>query len=165
VKLIYARRAGLGIAGRTDERSRRIVMKKTLLVVGTLAGLVVAAGVASAGPCTTEIEALQKQMSSTDAGMGPTGAGTVKETGTMHPPTETMTEATEGKAASPGDVASQNVGEPTDADAAQSGEFGTSPAPVQAEASLERARQFDQSGDEAACMKEIEDAKKHLGIQ
>jgi hypothetical protein len=140
-------------------------MIKTLLVAGTALGLVLAAGAASAGPCSTEIDTLQKQLSSTDAGMGPTGTGEVAETGNLHPPTETMNQATEGKAASPGDVAAQNTGEPTDADAAQAGEFGTSAAPIEAEASLERARQFDQAGDEAACMEEINKVKTQLGAQ
>ena len=99
-------------------------MIKTLLVAGTAAGLVLAAGAASAGPCSTEIDTLQKQLSSTDAGMGPTGTGEVAETGTLHPPTDAMNEATEGKATSPGDVAAQNQGEPTDTEAAQAGEFG-----------------------------------------
>src|SRR5688572_10463767 len=140
-------------------------MIKTLLVVGTAFGLVVAAGAASAGPCSTEIDTLQKQLSSTDAGMGPTGTGEVTETGKLHPPTDTMNEATEGKATSPGDVAAQNTGEPTDSEAAQAGEYGTSATPIEAEASLERARQFDQAGDEAACMEEIGKVKTQLGAQ
>ncbi len=143
-------------------------MIKTLLVAGTAFGLVLAAGAASAGPCSTEIDTLQKQLSSTDAGMGPTGTGQVAETGSklqLHPPTETMNQATEGKAASSEDVASQNTGQPTDAEAAQSGESGASTAPIEAEASLERARQFDQAGDEAACMEEINKLKTQSGIQ
>jgi hypothetical protein len=140
-------------------------MIKTLLVAGTAFGLVLAAGAASAGPCSTEIDTLQKQLSSTDAGMGPTGTGEVAEAGNLHPPTDTMNQATEGKAASPGDVAAQNQGEPTDADAAQAGEYGTSAAPIEAEASLERARQFDLAGDEAACMEEIGKVKTQLGAQ
>jgi hypothetical protein len=140
-------------------------MIKTLLVAGTALGMVLAASAASAGPCSTEIDTLQKQLSSTDAGMGPTGTGEVTETGNLHPPTDTMNQATEGKAASPGDVAAQNTGEPTDAEAAQSGEYGTSAAPIEAEASLERARQFDQAGDEAACMEEIGKVKTQLGAQ
>jgi hypothetical protein len=141
-------------------------MIKTLLVAGTAFGLVVAAGAASAGPCSTEIDTLQKQLSSTDAGMGPTGSGQVAETGSnLHPPTETMNQATEGKATSSEDVASQNQGAPTDSEAAQAGEYGASAAPVEAEASLERARQFDQAGDEAACMEEINKVKTQLGAQ
>lgn len=140
-------------------------MIKTLLVAGTALGMVLAASAASAGPCSTEIDTLQKQLSSTDAGMGPTGTGEVTETGNLHPPTDTMNQATEGKATSPGDVAAQNMGEPTDAEAAQSGEYGTSAAPIEAEASLERARQFDQAGDETACMEEIGKVKTQLGAQ
>lgn len=140
-------------------------MTKILLAIGTAAGMVLAAASASAGPCTTEIEALQKQLSSMDAGMGPTGSGTVAETGQLHPPTDAMNETAEGKATSSGDVLSQNVGEPTDSEAAQSGEFGSSAAPVEAEGALERARQFDHAGDEAACMEEISKAKTHLGVQ
>jgi hypothetical protein len=141
-------------------------MIKSLLVVGTAGGMVLAAASASAGPCSTEIEALQKQMSSTDAGMGPTGSGQVAETGQeLHPPTEAMNEATEGKATSSDDVASQNQGEPTDSEAAQAGEFGASAAPVEAEASLERARQFDVAGDETACMEEVSKVKTQLGMQ
>lgn len=136
-------------------------MMKKLLVASTALGLTLAAGAASAGPCTTEIDTLQKQISSTDAGMGPTGTGQVAETGsTLHPPTETMNQATEGKAASSEDVASQNQGKPTDAEAAQA---GAANAPV--DASLERARQFDQAGDEAACMDEINKVKSQLGAQ
>lgn len=140
-------------------------MIKTLLVVGTAFGLVLAAGAASAGPCSTEIDTLQKQLSSTDAGMGPTGTGQVAETSNLHPPTATMNQATEGKATSSEDVASQNTGQPTDAEAAQSGEAGASAAPIEAEAALERARQFDQAGDEAACMDEINKLKTQSGIQ
>ena len=140
-------------------------MIKTLLVAGTALGMVLAASAASAGPCSTEIDTLQKQLSSTDAGMGPTGTGEVTETGNLHPPTDIMNQATEGKATSPGDVAAQNTGEPTDAEAAQSGEYGTSAAPIEAEASLERARQFDQAGDEAACMEEIGKVKTQFGAQ
>lgn len=80
-------------------------MIKTLLV----------AGAASAGPCSTEIDTLQRPLSSTDAG--------------------------------------------------QAGEYGTSAAPIEAEASLERARQFDQAGDEAACMEEIAKVTTRLGAQ
>lgn len=139
-------------------------MLKTLFVIGTCAGMALTAASASAGPCTTEIEALQKQLSSTDAGMGPTGQ--VAETGQkLHPPTESMNEAAEGKATSSDDVASQNAGETTDSEAAQAGEFGSSTAPIEAEASLERARQFDKAGDEAACMNEVSKAKSQLETQ
>src|ERR1043165_4626193 len=97
-------------------------MMKTLFVLGTAAGLVIAAAAASAGTCTTEIENLQKQLSSSDAGMGPTGTattgmGTITETGNLHPPTDTMNQATDNKAASSNDVLNQNQGAPTNSDA------------------------------------------------
>jgi hypothetical protein len=138
-------------------------MIKTLLVAGMAFGLVLAAGAASAGQCSTEIDTLQKQMSSTDAGMGPTGTGQVAETGSkLHPPTDAMNKATDGKAASSEDVASQNQGAPTDAEAAQAGAYGT---PADAGPSLEHARQLDQAGDEAGCMNEINKLKTHSGAQ
>src|SRR5262245_49794038 len=131
-------------------------MMKKLFVFGTAAGLAVAAGVASAGTCTTEIDGLQKQLSSSDAGMGPTGGGQVAETGQqLHPPTDTMNKATGNKAASSDDVASQNTGQPTDAESAQTGELGASTGPAEAEAALERARQLDLAGNEAGCMEEV----------
>lgn len=147
-------------------------MIKSLLVFGTAAGLVLAAAAASAGPCATQIADLQKRLSSTDAGMGPTGAGaggaasgTIAETGELHPPTEIMNQAAEGKATSSQDVLSQNQGAPTDADAATAGEFGTAAGVAEAGESLQRAQELDQAGDEAACMTEIGKAKTQLGIE
>jgi hypothetical protein len=145
-------------------------MIKTLLVLSTAAGLVLAA-TASAGTCTTEIGTLQKQLSSSDAGMGPTATGapgstgTIVETGKLHPPTGTMNQETEGKAASSEDVLSQNQGAPTDSEASAAGQFGTPAGTAQALQSLERARQFDQSGDETACMNEVSKAKSQIGVQ
>jgi hypothetical protein len=145
-------------------------MLKSLLAFGTAAGLVLAAGAASAGTCSTEIETLQKKLSSTDAGMGPTGngtvgsMGTVTETGKTHPPTDTMNQATEGKAASSQDVLSQNQGAPTDSETAMAGQAGSG-GPAEASDALQRARQFDQAGNEAACMNEIDKAKSQLGMQ
>ena len=140
-------------------------MYKALFVTSALAGLVVAAGVAGASPCGTEIESLQKQLSSTDAGMGPTGTGTVQETGNLHPPTAAMNEATDGTAASSEDVAKQNQGEPTDSQSAQTGTSDASSSPMAAEDSLKQARQFEQAGDQTACMNAVKAAKKQLGIE
>lgn len=72
---------------------------------------------AHAGPCTAEIEGLTKTMASRDAGSGPTsGAGgshtTASQAG-QHPPTTTMSQATQGGAASPEDVRRQTAGQPT----------------------------------------------------
>jgi len=60
-------------------------------------------------------------------------------------------------------VTAQNQGQPTDAEAARAGADGTSAAQI--EASLEHARQFDQAGDEAACMEEIDKLKTQSGVQ
>lgn len=138
-------------------------MIRTLLVIGTAAGLLLAAAAASAGTCSTEIEGLQKQLSGTDAGMGPTG--TIAETGKLQPPTQAMNQAAEGKATSQQDVLSQNQGAPTDADAAASGQFGTAAGAADASEALQRATELDQAGDEAACMTEIGKAKARLGLQ
>jgi hypothetical protein len=145
-------------------------MIKTLLAFGTAAGLVLAAAAASAGTCTTELETLQKKLSSSDAGIGPAGnsmgtGATIAETGKLQPPTGAMNEASQGKAASPNDVLSQNQGAPTDAEAATSGQFGTAAGVAQASESLQRARELDQAGDETACMNEIGTAKTQLGVQ
>lgn len=140
-------------------------MRYTLILAGLSAGLALGSGPALAGACTTQIEALQKTLAEGDAGMGSTTPGTVPETGELHPPTETMNEAAEGKATSPDDVLSQNQNAPTDAEAAEASQFGTSAGAAEATASLQRARDLDQQGDEAACMTEVTKAKAALGTQ
>jgi hypothetical protein len=139
-------------------------MKYTWLLIGLSAGMLLAAEAATAGTCTAEIGDVEKALSSTDAGMGP-GSGTIAETGQLHPPTDTMNEAAEGKATSSDDVLSQNQNAPTDSEAAESDRLPTSSSIADATASLERARQLDQQGDEASCMTEISKAKSALGIQ
>jgi hypothetical protein len=75
-----------------------------------------------------------------------------------------MNEAAEGKATSSEDVLSQNQNAPTDSEAAEAGQYGTSAgSATEATASLERARDLDQQGDEAACMTEVGKAKAALG--
>jgi hypothetical protein len=147
-------------------------MMKTLFVFGTAMGLVIAASAASAGTCTAEIENLQKKLSSSDAGMGPTGTGTtgmgtVTETGNLHPPTNTMNQATDNKAASSNDVLNQNQGAPTNSEAnnSQAAPAAQLPGAAGASDALQRARQADQAGDEATCMDEIAKAKSQLGVQ
>jgi hypothetical protein len=145
---------------------------KTLLVLSATAGLVIAASAASAGSCTAEIETLQKKLSSSDAGMGPTGngttgMGTVTETGNLHPPTDAMNQATGNKATSSNDVLNQNQGAPTNSEAnnSQAASAGQLPGAAGASDALQRARQADQAGDEATCMNEIAKAKSQLGVQ
>jgi hypothetical protein len=144
-------------------------MKRTVFIAGLSAGLLFAAGSATAGICTGEIESMEKTLATTDAGMGPTGTGTDATTGAatteQHPPTDTMSQAAEGKATSPGDVLQQNQGAPTDSDAAEAGQMSTAAGIDDATDSLQRAKELDQKGDEAACMAEIAKAKGALGMQ
>ncbi|HWA48610.1 MAG TPA: hypothetical protein VG742_10070 [Dongiaceae bacterium] len=147
-------------------------MKSTLFIVSLGAGLLLAAGsVAAAGVCTAEIENLEKTLATADAGMGPTGTGTGTDAVTgvapteQHPPTDVMNQAAEGKATSPDDVLQQNQGAPTDSDAAEAGQMSTAAGIDEATDSLQRAKELDQKGDEAACMAEIAKAKGALGLQ
>ena len=156
-------------------------MKSTLFIVSPLfvvslgAGLLLAAGPAAAGLCTAEIENLEKTLSSTDAGMGPTGAGTATDPGAatgaapgtteQHPPTEAMNQAAQGKATSPEDVLQQNQGAATDSDAAEAGQMSTAAGIDDATDSLQQAKELDQKGDEAGCMEQIVKAKGALGMQ
>ena len=78
----------------------------------------------------------------------------------QHPPTAAMGQATQGGAASPQDVQSQTRGGPT---AAQQAEGARRPASENlgaAQAALNEARGFDQSGNESACMDAIQKAKR-----
>lgn len=144
-------------------------MKSIGLIAGLSAGMLFAADAAAAGSCTAQIEELEKTLASTDAGMGPTGTGTDAVTGTgtveQHPPTDAMGQAAEGKATSPDDVLQQNQGEPTDSDAAEAGQTSTAAGIDDALGALQRAKELDQKGDEAACMAEIAKAKGALGLQ
>jgi hypothetical protein len=78
----------------------------------------------------------------------------------QHPPTAAMGEATRGGATSAQDVQSQMRGGPT---AAQQAEGARRPASENlgaAQAALNEARGFDQSGNESACMEAIQRAKR-----
>jgi hypothetical protein len=149
-------------------------MKITMIALGAGAGCLLLAGSAMAGPCSAQIDVVAKQLNATDAGMGPTGGATASgdtmaqagggttaspsgDGQTTHPPTGTMNEASQNKATSAQDVQSQNTGQGTAADQA-TGMAGH----AEASASLERARQFDQAGDQVACTDEVNKAQKLL---
>jgi hypothetical protein len=92
------------------------------------------------------------------------GGGPSSQAGTdareQHPPTAAMGQATQGSAASPQDVQSQIRGGPT---AAQQAEGLRRPAAenmAAAQAALNEARGFDQSGKESECMDAIQRAKR-----
>jgi hypothetical protein len=122
---------------------------------------------AEAGQCTQEIESYQKELSKTDAGMGPTdpatsattSANTTSESEANETPaTAAMNESVEGKATSPEDVQQQNQGQPTAADAAQAGGIAPAAGP-EAEVTLAKARELDQAGKEEECMGVMETLK------
>jgi hypothetical protein len=154
-------------------------MKITLIALGASAGCLLLAGSAMAGPCTAQIDALTKQMASTDAGMGPTGGASSVGTGTMEqssanpvspsaaaqvpttPATGTMNEASQNKATSAQDVQSQNIGQGTAADQASNAAGGN----ASASEALAQAKMFDQAGDEAACMGAVNKAQSALQTQ
>jgi hypothetical protein len=155
-------------------------MKITMIALGAGAGCLLMAGSALAGPCTANIDALSKQLQASDAGMGPTensgvGAGTMNQSAAnpvspsgepqapTTPATGTMNEASQNKATSPQDVQNQNTGQGTMADQGSSANAAT-PAGGNstAAAALERAKMFDQAGDEQACMDEVTKAQGAL---
>lgn len=147
---------------------------------------------ALAGPCSQQISALEKQMSSKDAGAGPVssgnnnnpaiteaGSGTRATTeasrtaaeirtpgqgasGERTGPTGSMNQATSGSAASPQDVQRQQQGQPTAAQAARTGVQTGGQSQSQAMAALDRARNLDKAGD-TGCMSAVDDAKRLLG--
>jgi hypothetical protein len=122
---------------RTKERD----MKAKVFLSGcALMALSIAS--AQAGPCTAEIEGLTKTIASKDAGSGPTSGApgthaTASQAG-QHPPTATMSQATQGGAASPEDVRRQTAGQPT---AAQQGSTGSGGAAHPPTAAMNQATQ------------------------
>jgi len=147
-------------------------MKAISLVVFTLTSCLAMGHMAIAGQCTTDIEQLQKKLSTTDAGMGSTTATgaaqtitpQVPATGTGTPITTGTSNALQGKAASPSDVAQQNQGQPTAADAAAAGKPASQDNRT-AQESLDRARKFDETGKERECQSELTKAKAAFGTQ
>jgi len=71
-----------------------------------------------------------------------------------------MNEATQGGAASTQDVQSQIRGGPTAAQQAEGARRPASENMAAAQAALNEARGFDQSGNESACMDAIQRAKR-----
>jgi hypothetical protein len=99
-----------------------------MAVLSTCAAISLMAGIAHAGPCSTEIETFSKTLASKDAGQGPTPGAQASATGSIpkgeHPPTAVMSQETQGVATSSRDVALQNSGQPT---AAQHGKQAEHP--------------------------------------
>jgi hypothetical protein len=78
----------------------------------------------------------------------------------QHPPTAAMGQATQGGATSPQDVQSQIRGGPTAAQQAEGARRPASENLAAAQAALNEARGFDQSGKESECMDAIRRAKR-----
>ncbi|WP_425103983.1 hypothetical protein [Ancylobacter sp.] len=131
----------------------------------SLAGvLTLGAGAAVAGPCTDRLTQLDKKVSASDAGSGPTN---LPAAGTTAPAAATprageapgtggttgMNDTLAGKAASPADVRAQTSGQKTAA------EGGASTAD-QLDGAMARARTADAAGDAAACGKALDEAEK-----
>lgn len=146
---------------------------RLLLLAGALT---MVGGHAYAGPCTQRITEIEKSMSTSDAGSGPTQptasgqsgdvaatprqtpkAGETQETGG----TVTMNSAVGDKAASPGDVRAQTQGGPTAAQTAQTGRTGASHAKELSQA-LRTAKDADARGDAQACGRALDDVAKYL---
>lgn len=136
-------------------------MKRELLIAAAFAAMT---STAFAGPCTERITALEKSLSTSDAGSGPTQpmtsataptapsvpkAGETPGTGG----TAGMNATVGSKAASPADVRAQTQGTPT---AAQGG-ASTS---MQVSDALRAAKTADQSGDSAGCTRALDEADK-----
>ena len=162
-------------------------MSRSALLLSLSAGLLLAAGPASAGICSAEIEALQKTIASmgtfagSAADAGAAGAA-VSATGNIPVPaarngntTGAPDQVPNGTGASGGMMAQGGAGgapaetAPQDSTVPQSGPpaiaaWGT-PDPDAASQSLSRAQLFDQVGDEDACMREVNQAKSQLGQQ
>jgi hypothetical protein len=161
-------------------------MKMQLLLAAAGAATLLAVAPASAGPCSDQISSLEKALSATDAGQGPTSGATGSEgsqasadqTGTTPkagqvPGTEAtplMNQAAAGKATSPQDVQKQNEGQPTAGDTAQSASEGQSTSvarssPMEASNLLKQAKDLDKAGKESECMAIIDKAKQEIGAQ
>ena len=124
---------------------------------------------AQAQQCRSEIDDVAKLLAARDAGAGPTtgmaptantGQAQTGDTPQQHPPTGRMGQAVPGGAASPQDVQGQTRGEPTAAEKAQGARNPQAEKLASAQAALERARQFERTGNNAECMSAVAEAKR-----
>ena len=136
-------------------------------IIGSSVLLLLTVAPVNAGPCTDAINSLSKVLASRDAGSGPTAGAALSQSNTgqsqggttqQHPPTAIISKETEGRAASPQDVQRQTAGQPTAAEKPTSGATQQTAAEA-----LNRARMFDQQGNETECMAAVQQAKQLLG--
>ena len=137
-------------------------MKRYLLIATALAGL---SGPALAGPCTDRIAGLEKSLSASDAGSGPTkpmATSTGSTTPTVPKAGETpgtggtagMNAAVGSKATSPADVQAQTQGTPT------ASQGGTATNSAQVSDAMRTAKTADQNGDAAGCGRALDEAER-----
>jgi hypothetical protein len=115
--------------------------RRGMIVVGGLLAAAILAGAARAGPCTSEIDDLQRQVDAqidATAGAGHTGRESLAAGGHAQPTPGSITRAEE-----------------------QLGE-GSHFQP--ALAALERARRADQAGDATGCLEALRDVRSALGL-
>lgn len=135
---------------------------KHLLIIST--ALVCSVGIAQAGPCTDRISQLERNLTKSDAGSGPTNstmsaptpsqagtpkAGEVPGTGG----TASMNATVGNKAASASDVRAQQSGGSTAAQGGASNTQAVSDA-------MARAKTADAAGDGQACGKALDEADR-----
>lgn len=141
-------------------------MKRALFILSLGAALTPATEAAAAGLCTAEIETLEKTLATTEPGLGPTGTGADTAANADTANSGAAAAATPPpKAPAPADALEQSMDAPTDSDAAEAGQMSTAAGIDDATGALQRAKELDQKGDEAACMAEIAKAKGALELQ
>jgi hypothetical protein len=131
-------RHGISAAFSTPNSSLRFAGRSasiSLVVTATVASLLLGGGVAHSGPCTSQIEELERQIghASSSAKSGPTAPQSIAAQLHYQPTPETV----------------RNAERKANADAA---------------AALQRARQADTDGNPAACAKALDEAKRHWFI-
>lgn len=151
--------------------------KATARLTALCAGLMLAAAPAHAGPCSMEIEALTQALAGTGAGANLPATGAMPKApstaGTLPAdPLETTVESPNfagaeamPKAPSTAGALPANPLEGPNVPDARVAPRSTAAAPREVAASLERAQELDQAGDEAACMAEIAKVKELIGIR
>ena len=135
---------------------------KPALMLASCAFLALQIGTAAAGPCTGEIESVSKILAAKDAGSGPTATTNPGQ----HPPTAAMSAADPSTTASTTAAKSNQPQQPPTAamdQAAHGSAVAGASGKAGASAALERARNFDQAGQEAQCMDAVQQAKKLAG--
>ncbi len=144
------------------------MISKTFLLA---TALIAVSGTAYAGPCTDRISQIDKTLSTTDAGSGPTKPMTGDITGSVPASPSAVPKAGEtpgtggtagmnatvgSKATSPGDVRAQTQGSPTAAQATG----GAQNQSMQVSEALSQAKAADAKGDSAACNRAVDEAER-----